>query len=106
MASELDMSKALDMMQHAVGYPKFYRNHYCLGPDCEETAVWEALVAMKLAWRSTRQASWTRGMTTYGVTPAGIAYLKELRKDERRKKREAKAKLAAERAAGVEVTNA
>jgi hypothetical protein len=46
-------AKELDVMKHALGWPRMYRNHFVTGPGSDDYDTWEALVAKGLA---TKQA--------------------------------------------------
>lgn len=80
------MNNALEMMRHALGFPKCYRNHYDCG-NAQDDAVWSSLVVIGLAERGTDV---TRSHPMYRVSEAGIAYLKKLRSIELRRKRAAR----------------
>lgn len=87
--SAFDGPAAVAMMMHAVGDLKHfrryrrkppYRNHFCA--SSEDVPAWEVLVSMGLA---TRREVVFVPEPTYFVTPAGLAFLRELRKAKRAK---------------------
>jgi len=43
--------KLADMMAHALGWPKCYRNRFCADVTSEDAQGWEQLVALGLAER-------------------------------------------------------
>jgi hypothetical protein len=92
-------SRGVDMMMHAVGHLQRnhrhvnepYRNHYCPGPAVDDQ-VWAVLVGLKLACVLRGPCELTGGATAYAVTPAGLEFLRALRRAERAEKRAAKGK--------------
>lgn len=80
------MSRALEMMRHALGFPKCYRNHYDAG-NISDRYTWESLVCIGLAERGTDV---NRVHPIYRVSEAGIAYLRKLRSIDLKRKREAR----------------
>ncbi len=73
------MKNGLDMMRHAVGFPKLYRNYYDCGNE-QDSAMWALLVTLGLA-----EFVHNNERPLYRVSEAGIAHLKKLRSLERRR---------------------
>lgn len=85
--SAFDGPAAVAMMMHAVGHMERngrytrepYRNHFCA--SSEDAPTWDVLVSMGLA--TCREVRIPGCETTYFVTKAGLAFLRELRKAEK-----------------------
>lgn len=66
--------KQLELMQHALGFPKCYRNHYVTDSAGEDGRLWEDMVASGFA--VVRKGSeLTGGYSSYHVTNAGKSIL-------------------------------
>lgn len=70
----------LARMRHAIGWPRDFRNHYCIDPRLPDGQVWERLVARGLAARG---GSAGGGRLFYKVTDAGRAAIRAYDGDRR-----------------------
>ena len=69
--------KQLDILRHALGWPKNYRNHYNSGPGCDTYEDCEHLVKAGLMRKYVRD--WIPD-AMYAVTQDGIQVLKMMDK--------------------------
>lgn len=60
-----------EILEHALGWPKDYRNHFVTGPDTVDYDDCETLVRMGLMERSQRILN--GGLIVYSVTAPGRA---------------------------------
>ena len=65
----------IDLMRHALAWPKNFRNHFCAEPGSLDDEVWRGLVSQGQAemYRTDEDS----GMRFYQVTERGIARIKE-----------------------------
>lgn len=66
--------RQLDILKHAIAWPKRYRNHFCTGPGSEDYEDCIALVGAGLM--ACRQVEWIPD-DLFTVTPKGIEFVEE-----------------------------
>lgn len=67
----------LQLLQHAVGFPRFYRNWYCAPRATSVEKRWWTLVGMGLA----KSGPVAPGGRYFAVTEAGLVFLASLAKE-------------------------
>jgi hypothetical protein len=62
-----------DLMEHALGWPKCYRNHFAASPESEDARVLDGMIERGLVDRRPRPA--LTDLISYHVTDLGKAQL-------------------------------
>lgn len=65
----------LEMMKHALGWPKCYRNRYAIPPGNAGYDEWVEAVKSGLAWCDDMRREITGGMDVFHVTDEGKAWV-------------------------------
>ena len=66
----MSLKREIEIMEHALGWPKCYRNYFCAGPGHDAYETLEYLVSQGAMVR--RDIEWTID-PVYQVTPSGRA---------------------------------
>lgn len=70
--------KERHIMEHSLGWPKRYRNHFVTDRDSDDGKIIAGLCARGMMRESGRPSEMTGGVPCFAVTDAGVAALEEL----------------------------